>query len=164
MEYDDNGNPDPAPSPMERAASLFAALDRNNDGSLTRSDRQPFIMELPRKEFVTGYTQRHLILRRQDADEQKRKLTCLLLFGPHVNREVGRCGWQSNQPQSQIGSLGVISFVCGLLAARAGQQVMEAPPSMFSFSAGMPGGYCLCRGQVPGDKETHFCQVSALVF
>ena len=73
-EDDGNGNPDHIPTPLERAASLFAALDRNNDGSLTR------------KEFVASYTQRSTILRRQDADEQKRRLNCLLLYGPHVNR------------------------------------------------------------------------------
>ena len=70
-EDDGNGNPDHVPTPFERAASLFAALDRNNDGSLTR------------KEFVASYTQRGTILRRQDADEQKRRLNCLLLYGPH---------------------------------------------------------------------------------
>ena len=41
-----------------------------------------------RKEFLQGYTQRGLILRRQDADEQRKKLNCLLLSGPQVNREV----------------------------------------------------------------------------
>ena len=71
------GNPDHVPTALERAASLFAALDRNNDGSLTR------------KEFVASYAQRGNILRRQDADEQRRRLNCLLLYGPHVNREVG---------------------------------------------------------------------------
>ena len=61
---------------MERAESLFAALDRDNDGCLTK------------KEFFAGYTKRSVILKRQDADEQKRKLNCLLLHGPLLNREV----------------------------------------------------------------------------
>ena len=94
---DGNGNPDYIPTPFERAASLFAALDRNNDGSLTR------------KEFVASYTQRGTILRRQDADEQKRRLNCLLLYGPHVNREVGNSG--------------VISFVCSLINSRTNTEV-----------------------------------------
>ena len=37
---------------------------------------------------MTGYSKKSLILRRQDADDQKRKLTCLILFGPLLNREV----------------------------------------------------------------------------
>ena len=96
---DGNGNPDHVPTPFERAASLFAALDRNNDGSLTR------------KEFVASYTQRGAILRRQDADEQKRRLNCLLLYGPHVNREVGNSS--------------IISFVCSLINSRTNTEVFE---------------------------------------
>ena len=103
---DGNGNPDYIPTPFERAASLFAALDRNNDGSLTR------------KEFVASYTQRGTILRRQDADEQKRRLNCLLLYGPHVNREVGNSS--------------IISFVCSLINSRTNTEVLI---SMLIFSA-----------------------------
>ena len=77
IRYDSNGNPEPLPTAMERAESLFSALDRDNDGCLTK------------KEFLSGYNKRSLILRRQDADDQKRKLTCLLLYGPLLNREVG---------------------------------------------------------------------------
>ena len=102
---DGNGNPDRVPTPLERAASLFAALDRNNDGSLTR------------KEFVASYTQRGTILRRQDADEQKRRLNCLLLYGPHVNREVGNSG--------------VISFVCSLINSRTNTEVVLKVPTAF---------------------------------
>ena len=76
IRYDSNGNPEPLPTAQERAASLFSALDRDNDGCLTK------------KEFLTGYSKRSLILKRQDADDQKRKLNCLLLYGPLLNREV----------------------------------------------------------------------------
>ena len=105
---DGNGNPDRIPTPLERAASLFAALDRNNDGSLTR------------KEFVASYTQRGTILRRQDADEQKRRLNCLLLYGPHVNREVGNSS--------------VISFVCSLINSRTNTEVVLKAPTDFIMS------------------------------
>ena len=93
------GDPDHVPTALERAASLFAALDRNNDGSLTR------------KEFVASYAQRGNILRRQDADEQRRRLNCLLLYGPHVNREVGNTG--------------VVAFVCNLINTRTNVEVVE---------------------------------------
>ena len=46
MTYDANGNPDPLPTPLERAASLFNALDKNEVGSLTK------------EEFLEAYTQR----------------------------------------------------------------------------------------------------------
>ena len=36
VQYDGNGNPEPVPTALERAESLFSALDRNNDGSLTK--------------------------------------------------------------------------------------------------------------------------------
>jgi hypothetical protein len=62
---------------LERAESLFSALDRDNDGCLTK------------KEFMSGYSKRSLILKRQDADDQKRKLNCLILYGPLLNRDVG---------------------------------------------------------------------------
>ena len=44
--YDANGNPDPLQSPLDRAASLFSALDRNDSGSLTK------------QEFMEAYKQR----------------------------------------------------------------------------------------------------------
>ena len=76
IRYDSNGNPEPLPTAFERAESLFSALDRDNDGCLTK------------KEFMSGYSKRSLILKRQDADDQKRKLNCLILYGPLLNREV----------------------------------------------------------------------------
>ena len=78
---------------------------RNNDGSLTR------------KEFVASYAQRGNILRRQDADEQRRRLNCLLLYGPHVNREVGNTG--------------VVAFVCNLINTRTNVEVVD----ILTFSA-----------------------------
>ena len=48
IRYDSNGNPEPLPSAQERAESLFSALDKDNDGSLTK------------KEFISGYTKRWL--------------------------------------------------------------------------------------------------------
>ena len=73
IRYDGNGNPEPLPTAAERAESLFSALDKDNDGCLTKT------------EFVTGYTKRSHILRKQDADDQKRKLNCLILLGSVLN-------------------------------------------------------------------------------
>ena len=79
-----------------------------------------------RKEFVQGYTQRALLLRRQDAEEQRRRLDCLLLLGPHVTREVVcSCSfiftsfiWQAGQ-----GSSSTVSLVCALISLKAEQEV-----------------------------------------
>ena len=46
IRYDANGNPEPLPTAEERAESLFSALDKDNDGCLTK------------QEFLTGYTKR----------------------------------------------------------------------------------------------------------
>ena len=46
IRYDANGNPEPLPTAEERAQSLFSALDKDNDGCLTK------------QEFLTGYTKR----------------------------------------------------------------------------------------------------------
>ena len=73
IRYDGNGNPEPLPTAMQRAESLFSALDKDNDGCLTK------------KEFVTGYNKRSHILKKQDADDQKRKLNCLILYGSVLN-------------------------------------------------------------------------------
>ena len=94
IRYDANGNPEPLPTAEERAASLFSALDKDNDGSLTK------------QEFLTGYTKRSNtllsrkilpfncfhsllcrshILKKQDADDQRRKLNCLIFLGPVLN-------------------------------------------------------------------------------
>ena len=73
IRYDAHGNPEPLPSARERAESLFSALDKDNDGCLTKA------------EFVNGYTKRSHILKKQDADDQRRKLNCLLLFGSVLN-------------------------------------------------------------------------------
>ena len=51
IRYDANGNPEPLPTALERAGSLFSALDKDNDGCLTKA------------EFMTGYTKRSTILR-----------------------------------------------------------------------------------------------------
>ena len=75
IRYDANGNPEPLPTAKERAESLFSALDKDNDGCLTK------------REFITGYTKRSHLLRKQDADDQKRKLNCLILLGPLLNNK-----------------------------------------------------------------------------
>ena len=58
---------------------------------------------------MTGYSKRSLILRRQDADDQKRKLNCLILYGPLLNREV-------DPSSSSI-------FLSSVLATRTGVKV-----------------------------------------
>lgn len=70
--YDDSGNPEPIPTPAERAKDLFEALDKSGDGFLTL------------EEFVKGYSERNELMARQDAQEQRRKLDCLLLRGSLV--------------------------------------------------------------------------------
>ena len=47
IRYDANGNPEPLPTAKERAESLFSALDKDNDGCLTKT------------EFISGYTKRY---------------------------------------------------------------------------------------------------------
>ena len=47
IRYDANGNPEPLPTATERAESLFSALDKDNDGCLTKT------------EFISGYTKRY---------------------------------------------------------------------------------------------------------
>ena len=49
LTYDSNGNPDPLPTPLERATSLFNALDRNAVGTLSK------------QEFLEAYTQRYRV-------------------------------------------------------------------------------------------------------
>ena len=98
MRYDGHGNPEPLPSPAQRAESLFSALDKDNDGCLTKT------------EFVTGYTKRSHILRKQDADDQRRKLNCLILYGSVLN----------NRPEE---SDSCATFLASLLAARTGVSV-----------------------------------------
>lgn len=52
MRYDDSGNPEPLPTPAERAKDLFEALDKDGDGQLT--------MEA----FVRGYSERNELMAR----------------------------------------------------------------------------------------------------
>ena len=70
--YDESGNPVPVATPAERARDLFEALDKTNQGFLT--------MEA----FVEGYMERNELMARQDAQEQRRKLNCLLFRGPVI--------------------------------------------------------------------------------
>ena len=46
------------------------AIDKDNDGSLTL------------EEFLDAYNRMAEILKRQDAMEQKKKLYCLIIYGP----------------------------------------------------------------------------------
>ena len=110
VRFDEDGHPVDTPSAVERAGDLFLvmtlpllltlnphmsqALDKDNDGSLTK------------QEFLTGYTKRSNtrsshkmfpficfhsllcrshILKKQDADDQRRKLNCLIFLGPVLN-------------------------------------------------------------------------------
>ena len=98
IRYDANGNPEPLPTAKERAESLFSALDKDNDGCLTK------------KEFITGYTRRSHLLRKQDADDQRRKLNCLILLGPLLN----------NKPTEQDSCS---QFLSSLLTMRTGIRV-----------------------------------------
>lgn len=69
---DDIGLPDTVLSPEERAHDLFEALDKDGNGVLTM------------EEFIKGYLERNELIAKQDAQEQKRRLNCLLLKGPAV--------------------------------------------------------------------------------
>eukprot|EP00094_Tigriopus_californicus_P000624 TCALIF_00606-PA protein Name:"Similar to ncs-2 Neuronal calcium sensor 2 (Caenorhabditis elegans)" AED:0.38 eAED:0.38 QI:0/0.5/0/0.66/1/1/3/0/607 len=69
---DDMGLPDPVLSPEERAHDLFEALDKDGNGVLTM------------EEFINGYLERNELIAKQDAQEQKRKLNCLIFRGPAV--------------------------------------------------------------------------------
>ena len=91
-------------SPRERAESLFSALDKDNDGCLTKA------------EFVSGYTKRSHILRRQDSDDQRRKLNCLILFGSVLNNRQEEKDTCAN-------------FLANLLTSRTGLQAEWSNPA-----------------------------------
>ena len=89
VRYDENGHPVDTPSPKARAEDLFLvwhlihtfafiifsqAIDKNNDGSLTLD------------EFLSASSRMSEILKRQDALEQRKKLTCLLFMSPIIQK------------------------------------------------------------------------------
>ena len=93
MRYDENGHPVALTGARQRAEELFdvkffhifnmifdmntgQAIDKDNDGSLTLA------------EFLDAYNRMAEILKRQDAIEQKKKLFCLILFGPKIQKNT----------------------------------------------------------------------------
>ena len=52
----------------------FQAIDKNNDGSL------------PLEEFLNASSRMSEILKRQDALEQRKKLSCLLFMSPFIQK------------------------------------------------------------------------------
>ena len=90
VRYDENGHPVDTQSPKARAEDLFLvfllgsilfysmiqfqAIDKNNDGSLTL------------EEFLNASSRMSEILKRQDALEQRKKLSCLLFMSPFIQK------------------------------------------------------------------------------
>lgn len=82
---------------------FFQAIDKNNDGSLTLD------------EFLSASSRMSEILKRQDALEQRKKLTCLLFMSPII---------QKHNDFSKV----IIRF-CNLQA-----RVFQVPNQIFHFS------------------------------
>ena len=93
IRYDENGNPVPILETKQRAEELFdvnllgftrysninfllllKAIDKDSDGSLDL------------EEFIDAYKRRTEILKKQDAMEQRKKLYCLIIYGPLIQR------------------------------------------------------------------------------
>ena len=53
---------------------FFQAIDKDSDGALDL------------EEFIDAYKRRAEILKRQDAIEQKKKLYCLIIYGPVIQK------------------------------------------------------------------------------
>ena len=58
--------------PLDRAQNLFNCIDHANELTLTK------------EEFIAGYLERSLLMEKQDAHEQKKKLDGLILRGPLI--------------------------------------------------------------------------------
>ena len=55
IRYDGHGNPEPLPTARERAESLFSALDKDNDGCLTKAQCYPTsLVEVQRGPALIG--------------------------------------------------------------------------------------------------------------
>ena len=92
VRYDENGHPVDTPSAKTRAEDLFMvditvtfdnalafnglfkAIDKSNKGSLTL------------EEFLSASSRMSEIIKRQDAMEQKKKLSCLLFMSPVIQK------------------------------------------------------------------------------
>ena len=74
LRYDENGHPIDTPSAKTRAEDLFSAIDKNNDGGLTLD------------EFLFASSRMTEVMKKQDALEQKKKLSCLLLMSPVIQK------------------------------------------------------------------------------
>ena len=89
--YDENGHPVALSGTRQRAEELFdvffsplfpilnnfnidQAISKENDGSLTL------------EEFLDANSRMAEILKRQDAIEQKKKLFCLIIYGPKIQK------------------------------------------------------------------------------
>ena len=58
---------------------FFQAIDKDSDGALDL------------EEFIDAYKRRAEILKRQDAIEQKKKLYCLIIYGPVIQKNNDEC-------------------------------------------------------------------------
>ena len=58
--------------PLDRAQNLFNCIEHANELTLTK------------EEFIAGYLERNLLMEKQDAHEQKKKLDGLILRGPLI--------------------------------------------------------------------------------
>ncbi|XP_023337528.1 uncharacterized protein LOC111708396 [Eurytemora carolleeae] len=74
IRYDENGNPEPIADTKTRAMEIFAAIDRDCQGTLNE------------EEFIEAYKKRSEILKRQDSMEQKKKMFCIILTGPIIQK------------------------------------------------------------------------------
>ena len=74
LRYDENGHPIDTPCAKTRAQDLFSAIDKNNDGGLTL------------EEFLFASSRMTEVMKKQDAMEQKKKLSCLLLMSPVIQK------------------------------------------------------------------------------
>ena len=61
-----------ASTPLERAQNLFNCIEHANESTLTK------------EEFIAGYLERNVLMEKQDAHEQSKKLDGLVLRGPLI--------------------------------------------------------------------------------
>ena len=76
VRYDENGHPVDTPTALQRAQDLFLALDKPRDEGAA----------LSLEEFLDASTRMTEIMRRQDAQEQKKKLNCLIFKSPMIQK------------------------------------------------------------------------------
>lgn len=76
VRYDENGHPVDTPTAIQRAQDLFLALDKPSD------DQAALSLE----EFLDASNRMTEIMKRQDAQEQKKKLNCLIFKSPMIQK------------------------------------------------------------------------------